>query len=76
MPKYIITHDSQIIVFPVTMQHSDFKHFNPIRAGFISFGVNSEGNPSCSCDGHSYSLGLKSDPEKDTHIAEIRLSLL
>lgn len=76
MPKYIITADSQIIVFPETMNHSDFKDFNPVRAGFISFGVNSEGNPSCSCYGYSYTLGLKSDPEKDTHIAEIRLSLI
>jgi hypothetical protein len=76
MPKYIITPESEIIVFPETMLHSHFEDFKPVRAGFISFGVDSEGNPSCSCYGHSYTLGLKSDPEKDTHIAEIRLSIL
>jgi hypothetical protein len=67
--KYIITKQNQIIIFSNTIQHSDFRHFNPIRAGFISFGVNKDGNPSCSCYGQSISLGLSSRPEEDTEIA-------
>jgi hypothetical protein len=76
MPKYIITPESEIIVFPETMLHSHFEDFKPLRAGFISFGVDSDGNPSCSCYGESYSLGLRSDPEKDTKIAKQRLILV
>ena len=43
--KYIITKDNKIIVFGELFNHSDFRHMDPIRAGFISFGVNKEGNP-------------------------------
>ena len=43
--KYIITKDNEIVVFGELMQHSDFRHLDPIRAGFISFGVNKHGNP-------------------------------
>lgn len=70
--KYIITKEGCIIVFPGTFKHSDFSHFNPIRAGFIAFGVKN-GDPSVSCYGESFSLGLKSDPEKDTLIAKAQL---
>jgi hypothetical protein len=74
--KYIITKDKEIIVFPELLQHSEFKHFQPISAGFISFGVNKQGNPSCSCYGKSISLGLKSNPEEDTVIAKRQLNML
>jgi|688.fasta_scaffold03804_54 hypothetical protein len=74
--KYIITKDKEIIVFPELLQHSEFKHFQPISAGFISFGVNKQGNPSCSCYGESISLGLKSNPEEDTVIAKRQLNML
>ena len=74
--KYIITSDKVIIVFPELLQHSEFKHFNPTSAGFISFGVNKEGNPSCSCYGESISLGLVSNPEEDTKIAKRQLNML
>jgi len=74
--KYVITSNREIIVFPELLQHSDFKKFNPISAGFISFGINKEGNPSCSCYGESISLGLKSDPEEDTKIAKKQLNML
>jgi hypothetical protein len=74
--KYVITDDREIIVFPELLQHSEFKHFNPISAGFISFGVNKEGNPSCSCYGKSVSLGLESNPEEDTKIAKRQLGML
>lgn len=74
--KYVITKDNEIIVFSELFNHSDFRHFNPIRAGFISFGVNKEGNPSCSCYGESFSLNLKSDPIEDTKIAKRQLNML
>jgi hypothetical protein len=74
--KYIITKERVIIVFPELMQHSDFKDWNPISAGFISFGVNKEGNPTCSCYGKSISLGLESNPEEDTKIAKRQLNML
>lgn len=74
--KYIITADEIIIVFPELLQHSEFKSWKPISAGFISFGVNKEGNPSCSCYGESISLGLQSNPEEDTKIAKRQLNML
>jgi len=74
--KYIITKDNEIVVFGELMQHSDFRHLDPIRAGFISFGVNSQDNPSCSCYGRSVSLQMDSDPEKDTAIARRQLNML
>lgn len=74
--KYVITEDKTIIVFPELLQHSEFKRFNPTSAGFISFGVNKEGNPTCSCYGESISLGLKSNPEVDTWIAKRQLNML
>ena len=75
-PKYIITKDNDIIIFSAAMNHSDFKHMNPIRAGFISIGVDKEGNPDCSCYGRSISLDMESDPQKDTLKAKLILNLL
>lgn len=74
--KYIITKDNDIIVFGEIFNHSDFRHMDPIRAGFISFGVNKEGNPSCYCYGKSISLDMVSDPELDTQIAKRQLNML
>ena len=33
--KYMRTKDNEIIVFGEIMQHSDFRNFNPVSAGFI-----------------------------------------
>jgi hypothetical protein len=74
--KYVVTNEGTIIVFPELLQHSEFRRFEPISAGFISFGVNKEGNPTCSCYGESISLGLKSNPEEDTIIAKRQLNML
>jgi len=74
--KYVVTKEGTIIVFPELLQHSEFRGFEPISAGFISFGVNKEGNPTCSCYGESISLGLKSNPEEDTIIAKRQLNML
>jgi hypothetical protein len=46
---------------------------NPVSAGFISFGINEEGNPTCSCYGESISLRLQSDEEEDTFLAQSQL---
>ena len=73
--KYVITEDEKIIVFPELFQHSQFRNFNPVSAGFISFGVNKMGNPTCNCWGESISLGLKSRPETDTRLAKFQLSM-
>ena len=75
-PKYIITKDNDIIIFSAAMNHSDFRHMNPIRAGFISIGVDKEGNPDCSCYGRSISLDMESDPIKDTLKAKLILNLV
>lgn len=70
--KYIRTSDGTIIVFPATMKHSKFSHFDPVSAGFISFGLNENRNPSCTCWGESESLKLKSDPD-DTRKAQFQI---
>ena len=74
--KYVITKNKEIIVFPELLQHSEFSKWKPISAGFISFGVNEEGNPTCSCYGRSISLWLDSDPERDTAIAKRQLGMM
>jgi hypothetical protein len=74
--KYIRTKDDEIIIFGQIMQHSDFRNFNPVSAGFISFGLNKEGNPTCSCYGHSVSLNLDSKEEEDTLLAKRQLGML
>ncbi len=68
--KYIRTEDDQIIVFGEFYQHSEFKKFNPVSAGFISFGTGEDRNPDCTCYVESVSLKLKSDEEKDTMLAK------
>lgn len=74
--KYIRTIDDEIIIFGEIMQHSDFSNFNPVSAGFIRFGVNNEGNPTCSCYGSSFSLGLDSKSEEDTLLAKQQFGML
>lgn len=74
--KYVITSSGIIIVFPELLNHSDFKDWNPTSAGFISFGVNKQGNPTCSCYGASISLELESNPEEDTKLAKKQLGML
>lgn len=73
--KYVISKNREIIVFSELLQHSEFRKFNPISAGFISFGVK-DGNPTCSCYGESISLGLKSNPEEDTKLAKQQLNMM
>jgi hypothetical protein len=75
--KYIRTKNNEIIVFPELLQHSEFKHFEPVSAGFISINAKLEKHhreqqwceTSCKCYGESISLGLKSNEEEDTMLA-------
>lgn len=70
--KYIKTDKNVIIVFPELLQHKEFKHFKPVSAGFISFGVELTCNGvtnNCVCYGESISLNLKSQEETDTALA-------
>lgn len=63
--KYVrLKEYGQIIIFPCIIQHSKFKSFNPITAGFCYID-----NQKIKCFGESISLDLKSDPEKDTILA-------
>jgi hypothetical protein len=74
--KYIRTQDDEIIIFGEIMNHSEFKHWNPKSAGFVSMGIDQNGNPSLSCYGESVSLNLKSNPEEDTKLAKFQLGML
>lgn len=67
--KYIRTKNNNIIVFSELQQHNEFKHFEPVSAGFIAIGVGKDGNPDCTCYGESVTLKLKSD-EGDTKLAK------
>lgn len=67
--KYIRTNKNQIIVFPEYHQHSEFKKFEPISAGFISIGYNDKKEIDCKCYGESVSLNLKSKDD-DTILAK------
>jgi hypothetical protein len=70
--KYIKTKQYRIIVFSAAIEHIAFKNFEPISAGFISFGVDANQNPDCACYGESVSLDLKSD-EEDSFFAKTQI---
>jgi len=70
--KYIRTANDEIIMFPEIKKHSDFKHLNPLSAGFVRFKTTFEEKEGCiitaECYGESDSLGLKSTSEIDNKI--------
>ncbi len=55
----------QVIIFPSVMEHSTFKHLNPISAGFCYINPQEE---VVRCFGESFSLGINS-LEDDTMMA-------
>ena len=67
--KYVKTKDNEIIVFSELLQHSEFRGFEPVSAGFISIGATGKHEPTISCYGKSISLDLPSDPEVDSELA-------
>jgi len=73
--KYVITRDEVIIVFPELIEHRKFSNFEPVSAGFISFGTGAHGQMTCQCYGESISLGIESRPE-DTSIAMQQLGMV
>lgn len=72
MPKYVRTKDNEIIVFPDIMMHSDFKGYKPISAGFIEIYIMND-SVRCRCYGESLSLGLISNGEEDTKLAQYQI---
>ncbi len=75
--KYIRTKDNKIIVFSELNQHNEFKHFEPVSAGFISINTKKADysgqyyhETDCKCYGESISLKLKSNEEEDTALAK------
>jgi hypothetical protein len=73
--KYVITRDEVIIVFPELIEHHQFSNFEPVSAGFISFGTDDRGQMKCQCYGKSISLRIESRPEEDTRIAMQQLGM-
>ena len=53
----------EVIIFPCSLEHSAFKHLNPISAGFCYVLGDEE---VVRCFGESFSLGLEADIQKDT----------
>jgi hypothetical protein len=65
--KYVrLEQYNQVIIFPLVMEHSTFKHLSPKTAGFCYF------NPTAKridCFGESVSLGIASNKIEDTYYA-------
>ena len=68
--KYIVTENDVMIVFSELLEHSRFRSFNPISAGFISIGAEDKYKPTIQCYGESVSLDIKSREEEDTMLAK------
>ena len=56
---------NSFIFFPMIIEHSTFKHLDPISAGFCYL----DEDQVVKCFGSSFSLGLNSIPEEDTKLA-------
>ena len=65
--KYVITDDGFPILFGEYQSHTEFKHFNPMSAGFCHISDGEIGEPvlKVHCFGESIGLNLKANPEKD-----------
>lgn len=74
--KYVVFDKVKFIIFPTTINHSDFKHLNPASAGFVKI-IKVEENewgdshPVVYCYGESISLKLQSRGEKDEKILNV-----
>lgn len=67
--KYVMFSNNNFVIFNDVQPHNSFQyHGTIVGAGFISFGVNSEGNVEVSCFGKSTSLGIESREEVDSDI--------
>jgi hypothetical protein len=54
--KYIKTELGEVVIFPATISHDEFKNWKPVSAGFCYVKKNS-----VACFGESYSMKLKAD---------------
>jgi len=72
--KYVRTKENRIILFSDILNHSDFKSFNPISAGFIDI-FRGDDEINCECYGESFSLGIESLGEEDSDLAERQILL-
>jgi len=68
--KYVVIDDNDMIIFPPTMSHAQFKNFGNITsAGLIRiFGGEGPG-AGVRCFGESTSLKIRSSPEHDEWVA-------
>lgn len=71
--KYVVIKENgllKMIVFSTLLKHSVFKYLEPVSAGFVSFGTDSEDRcVTGECYGASDSLdGLKSNQEVDDQL--------
>lgn len=72
--KYIRTEDDNIIIFSLSLNHSDFKSFNPISAGTFYTNLVSDKNSDKTkmvviiSEPWSRSLNLKAKKDDDFHI--------
>lgn len=75
-PKYIRTAQNQIIMFSEGIQHSTFRHMNPVSAGFVKIISTFDEKDGCvvkmECYGESEGLGLKSEEVIDTKLLEVQ----
>ena len=63
--KYVRLNGSdEIIIFPIRINHSEFRGWNVISAGFCIIKENK-----VECFGESFSLDLKAKPAEDTQLA-------
>ena len=46
-----------------------------LETGITFVRIDEDGNPTCNCHGQSISLGLASDEEEDTRLAQYQLGL-
>lgn len=65
LPEY-----NSIVIFPCVINHSSFRHKNPVSAGFCNIDTENE---VVKCYGESIGLDLKSNQEEDTKLATIQV---
>ena len=62
--KYVkVGRFGEVIIFPSTIEHSEFRNMDVLTAGFCHIDANNE---VVKCYGDSHSLNKKSDPMQDT----------
>lgn len=68
--KYVRIAGDKIIIFPMTIQHTEFRQLHPITAGLCSIDAEKK---RVICSGASLTLNLPSDEETDSNLATLQL---